>query len=224
MHLPLTQPAGQSGAQYSGSFGGLTNLKERINTDHASGRNSSRAWIIDCAVDLPFATSAHPRSRAFSVAATVLAHRHAFSVRSLHPWLELVSRSAFAHVGRHALAVHASMRADGLTLAVHLLVAQHASAHVRREAVGVLLASLLAVRPANTLLSDPSRRTAAHVRPCAISAQASLGADRVAGTGAKVALVAVATIQNRYPSTFLLTRERKNGKEMRNYFSYHART
>lgn len=166
-------------------------------------------------------TSAHPGSCAFSVTATVFAHRHAFRVGSLHPWLELVAGPALAHVRRHALAVHAPTGADGLALAVHLLVAQLASAHVRREAVGVLLASLLAVRPADALLSDPSWRAGAHVRRCAVPSQASLGADRVAGTGA--ALVAVATIQNRYPPTFLWKEEKEKGKVVRNYSAYRVR-
>ena len=177
---------------------------------------SIRASMTDVSsIDLPFVTSAHPGSCAFSVTATVFAHRHAFRVGSLHPWLELVAWPALAHVRRHALAVHAPTGADGLALPVHLLVAQLASAHVRREAVGVLLASLLAVRPADALLSDPSWRAAAHVRRCAVPSQASLGADRVAGTGA--ALVTVATIQNRYPPTFLWKEEKEKGKVVRNY-------
>lgn len=162
--------------------------------------------------DLPFVAGAHPRSCALSVTATVFAHRHAFSVRSLHPRLQLVPGPALAHVGRHAFPVHAPARADRPALAVHLLVAQFARAHVRREAVRVLLAGLLAVRPADALPCHPARRTAAHVRPRAVPPQASLGADRVAGTGVKIALVPVATIQNRYPSAFLLTRKKEKEK------------
>lgn len=162
--------------------------------------------------DLPFVAGAHPRSCALSVTATVFAHRHAFSVRSLHPRLQLVPGPALAHVRRHAFPVHAPARADRPALAVHLLVAQFARAHVRREAVRVLLAGLLAVRPADALPCHPARRTAAHVRPRAVPPQASLGADRVAGTGVKIALVPVATIQNRYPSAFLLTRKKEKEK------------
>lgn len=150
---------------------------------------------------------------ALPVTATVLADRHAFGVGPLHPGLELVSGPAFAHVGRHAFAVHASVRTDRLALPVHLLVAQFASAHVGREAVGVLLAGLLAEGHAYAARRDPSWRTAAHVRPRALSAHASLAADRVAGAGARVPLVPVATIQNRNPPTFLRgTREERRGK------------
>lgn len=174
------------------------------------GREDS--WLLRRCFDLPFVAGAHPRSCALSVTATVFAHRHAFSVRSLHPRLQLVPGPALAHVGRHAFPVHAPARADRPALAVHLLVAQFARAHVRREAVRVLLAGLLAVRPADALPCHPARRTAAHVRPRAVPPQASLGADRVAGTGVKIALVPVATIQNRYPSAFLLTRKKEKEK------------
>lgn len=174
------------------------------------GREDS--WLVRRCFDLPFVAGAHPRGCALSVTATVFAHRHAFSVRSLHPRLQLVPGPALAHVGRHAFPVHAPARADRPALAVHLLVAQFARAHVRREAVRVLLAGLLAVRPADALPCHPARRTAAHVRPRAVPPQASLGADRVAGTGVKIALVPVATIQNRYPSAFLLTRKKEKEK------------
>lgn len=174
------------------------------------GREDS--WLLRRCFDLPFVAGAHPRSCALSVTATVFAHRHAFSVRSLHPRLQLVPGPALAHVRRHAFPVHAPARADRPALAVHLLVAQFARAHVRREAVRVLLAGLLAVRPADALPCHPARRTAAHVRPRAVPPQASLGADRVAGTGVKIALVPVATIQNRYPSAFLLTRKKEKEK------------
>lgn len=174
------------------------------------GREDS--WLLRRCFDLPFVAGAHPRSCALSVTATVFAHRHAFSVRSLHSRLQLVPGPALAHVGRHAFPVHAPARADRPALAVHLLVAQFARAHVRREAVRVLLAGLLAVRPADALPCHPARRTAAHVRPRAVPPQASLGADRVAGTGVKIALVPVATIQNRYPSAFLLTRKKEKEK------------
>lgn len=154
-------------------------------------------------------TSAHAGGSAFSVATAIFAHGHALfrldAGGAIRRRLNHVSWPASACPGCHTLAVFTATGADWFTLAVFFFVTQFASAHVRREAISVLLARLLAVWHTDALLRHPAWRTSAYIWPGAISTQTSLVAAGIAAIGIEITLVAVATIQNRDPSAFLIT-------------------
>lgn len=147
-------------------------------------------------------TGAHTRCATGSVRAASLASGHA-----LLALIQNISWPASANPRRHAFAV-ASVRADRLTLTVHLIVAQFAHAHLRREAIGVLLTLVRADRHANAFLGTPSRLTAADVRSCAATAETTAIAMRFAQAARHVTLVAVATVQNSNPTLVMLMNTR----------------
>lgn len=124
-------------------------------------------------VNLPFVTSAHSRSSAFPVATTIFANGYALFAldpsETFGRGLNHVSFSASAYSRCHALAIFTATGADRLAVAVFFFVAQFTSAHVRREAIGVLLAWLFARGHADALLCNPAWRTGAYVWSSAFS-------------------------------------------------------
>lgn len=138
------------------------------------GTAGNAGFLIGRRICESFATSADSGSDALSVLAAILANGYAFfrfdSCVYLRRRLIDVSRFAFAHMRQDAIAVPTATRAYGLAFAVYFLVAQFTSAHVGRKAVGILLTRLLAVRHADTLLSEPTFGTGADVRRGAFSA------------------------------------------------------
>lgn len=99
--------------------------------------------------DLPFVTSAHPRSCALPIATAIFtsrdAHRGLESNGTFRAWSFHVSWLTYAQVRRHAVAILTATGTYGLAFAIYLVVAQFTGAHVWREAVSVFLAGLLAI-------------------------------------------------------------------------------
>lgn len=150
-------------------------------------------------VGVSLVAGTHARPAAYAVHAAALARGHA-----LLAFIQNVSRPAAADARRHALAVGASVRADRSALAVaSLVVAQFAHAHLGREAVGVLLALIRTNGHANAVLGTPSGRAAADVRTCAVAAETTAVASRLAQATRHVALVAVATVQDSDPTVIM---------------------
>lgn len=137
-------------------------------------------------VRVPFATGAHSRRGALSVA-TALAGWHAplrFDQRCrIRRGLQHEARLAPADPRCHAIAVGAATRANRLALTVHLVVAQLAGAHVRGETVAVLHAGHAAKRHAHALLWEPVRWAAALVRRGALAPETTLRAAWLARVG-----------------------------------------
>lgn len=144
-------------------------------------------------------TGAYTRSGALSVRAAALARGHALLVI-----VQNESRPASADARCHAFTVHASVGTDRFALAVDLVVAQFAHAHVRGEAIGVLLALVPADGHANTLLGTPSWLAAADIRSGAVAAETAAFAVRLASAGRHIALVTVATVQDGNPTAVTL--------------------
>lgn len=144
-------------------------------------------------------TGAYTWRGAHAVRAAALACGHA-----LLAIIQNESRSASANARRHAFTVSASIGTDRFALAVDLVVAKFAHAHLGGEAIGVLLTLVRADGHANTLLGTPSLLTAADIRSSAVAAETTAIAMRLASAGRHVALVAVATVQDGDPTAIAL--------------------
>lgn len=90
-------------------------------------------------------------------------------------------------------------------MAVDLVIAQFAHAHLGREAIGVLLAPIRTDGHANAILGTPSWRAAADVRGGAAAAKTAAIALRLAQAARHIAFVAVATVQDSNPTIVMLT-------------------